>query len=99
MQANASGRGAAVAPSALLHLAIAAWGCDWHTEGGRPKMARPRERVCLEQGLKLDLVRLARHGLIRLGANVGPRGIQWKKRAHAFSRKTDRYTRAPKKPD
>ena len=77
MQANASGRGAAVAPSALLHLAIAAWGCDWHTEGGRPKMARPRERVCLEQGLKLDLVRLARHGLIRLGANVGPRSIQW----------------------
>ena len=40
-------------------------------------MARPRERVCLEQGLKLDLVRLARHGLIRLGANVGPRSIQW----------------------
>jgi hypothetical protein len=32
------------------------------------------------QGLKLDLVRLARHGLIRLGANVGPRDIQWKKR-------------------
>jgi hypothetical protein len=40
-------------------------------------MARPRERVCLEQGLKLDLVQLAREGFIRLGANVGPRRIQW----------------------
>ena len=40
-------------------------------------MARPRERVCLEQGLKLDLVQLAREGFIRFGANVGPRRIQW----------------------
>jgi hypothetical protein len=40
-------------------------------------MARARERVCLEQGLKLDLVQLARSGFIRSGANVGPRGIQW----------------------
>jgi hypothetical protein len=43
-------------------------------------MVRPRERVCLEQGLKLDLVRLARRGFIQFGANVGPRDIQWKKR-------------------
>jgi hypothetical protein len=41
-------------------------------------MARPRERVCLDQGLKLDLVQLARRGLIQFGANVGPRSIQWK---------------------
>src|SRR5712672_4224630 len=43
-------------------------------------MARPRERVCLEQGLKLDLVQLARRGFIKFGANVGPRGIQWNDR-------------------
>jgi hypothetical protein len=43
-------------------------------------MARPRERVCLEQGLKLDLVQLARSGIIRFGANVGPRGIRWNDR-------------------
>jgi hypothetical protein len=46
----------------------------------RERMVRPRERVCLEQGLKLDLVRLARRGFIQFGANVGPRDIQWKKR-------------------
>src|SRR5258708_39081364 len=40
-------------------------------------MARPRERACLEQGLKLDLVQLARRGFIQFGANVGPRSIQW----------------------
>jgi hypothetical protein len=40
-------------------------------------MARQRERACLEQGLKLDLVQLARRGFIQFGANVGPRGIQW----------------------
>jgi hypothetical protein len=40
-------------------------------------MARPRERVCLEQGLKLDLVKLGRQGLIEFGANVGARGIRW----------------------
>jgi hypothetical protein len=41
-------------------------------------MARQRERACLEQGLKLDLVQLARRGLIQLGENVGPRRITWK---------------------
>ena len=29
------------------------------------------------EGLRLDLVQLARRGFIRFGANVGPRGIQW----------------------
>jgi hypothetical protein len=43
----------------------------------KSKMARQRERACLEQGLKLDLVQLARRELIQFGANVGPRNIQW----------------------
>src|SRR5258705_8153931 len=43
----------------------------------KSKMARQRERVCLEQGLKLDLVQLARRGFIQFGENVGPRSIQW----------------------
>jgi len=33
-------------------------------------MVRPREPVCLEQGLKLDLVQLARSGIIRFGSDV-----------------------------
>jgi hypothetical protein len=41
-------------------------------------MARQRERTCLEQGLKLDLVQLARGGFILFGGNIGPRCIQWK---------------------
>ena len=40
-------------------------------------MSRPRERVCLQDGLKLDLNRLARKGFVRLGANIGVRGITW----------------------
>jgi hypothetical protein len=40
-------------------------------------MARPRQRVCLQDGLKLDLNRLARKGFIRHGANIGVRGITW----------------------
>ena len=42
-----------------------------------PWMPRPRERVCLQDGLKLDLNRLARQGFIRRGANIGSRGIRW----------------------
>lgn len=34
-------------------------------------MPRPRERVCLQDGLKLDLNRLAKKGFIQLGANIG----------------------------
>ena len=40
-------------------------------------MPRPRERVCLQDGLKLDLNRLARQGFVRRGANIGSRGIRW----------------------
>ena len=40
-------------------------------------MPRPRERVCLQDGLKLDLNRLARQGFVRRGANIGGRGIKW----------------------
>jgi len=40
-------------------------------------MARPRQRVCLQDGLKLDLNRLARKGFVRHGANIGGRGITW----------------------
>jgi hypothetical protein len=40
-------------------------------------MARPRERVCLQDGLKLDLIRLARNGFIKPGSNIGVRGITW----------------------
>ena len=36
-----------------------------------PWMPRPRERVCLQDGLKLDLNRLARQGFVRRGANIG----------------------------
>jgi hypothetical protein len=41
------------------------------------KMPRQRERVCLEDGLKLDLNRLARKGFVRRSANIGFRGITW----------------------
>jgi hypothetical protein len=40
-------------------------------------MPPPRERVCLQDGLKLDLNRLAKKGFIKLGANIGGRGITW----------------------
>jgi len=40
-------------------------------------MPRPRERVCLQDGLKLDLNRLARNGFIRRGSRSGPLGIRW----------------------
>lgn len=41
----------------------------------RCQMPRPRERVCLQDGLKLDLN--ARNGFIRQGARSGPVGIRW----------------------
>src|SRR6266576_4446885 len=40
-------------------------------------MARSRQRVCLQDGLKLDLNRMAREGFVRLGFNIGVRGIRW----------------------
>jgi len=40
-------------------------------------MARPRQRVCLQDGLKLDLNRLMRRGFVKPGEYVGNRGITW----------------------
>lgn len=40
-------------------------------------MPRPRQRTCLEHGLKLDLNKLARQGLVRRGARSGPFLIRW----------------------
>ena len=40
-------------------------------------MPRPRHRVCLQSGLKLDLNRLARRGYVKFGANIGTRRIVW----------------------
>src|ERR1700704_6037848 len=40
-------------------------------------MGKDRVRVCLQDGLKLDLNRLARNGIVRRGANIGMRGIRW----------------------
>jgi hypothetical protein len=44
---------------------------------GKTTMPRPRYRVCLQDGLKLDLNQLARQGFIKFGANIGARGISW----------------------
>ena len=38
-----------------------------------PGMPRPRQRVCLQDGLKLDLNQLTRNGFVRPGAS----GITW----------------------
>ena len=40
-------------------------------------MPKPRQRACLEEGLKLDLNRLARQGFVRRGMRWGPIGIRW----------------------
>src|SRR5690349_17172519 len=40
-------------------------------------MPRPRQRACLQDGLRLDLNQLARKGFIKFGANIGARGISW----------------------
>jgi hypothetical protein len=41
-------------------------------------MPRARHRVCLQDGLKLDLNQLARRGFIQFGANKGARRILWR---------------------
>jgi hypothetical protein len=41
-------------------------------------MPRTRSRVCLQDGMRLDLNRLARKGFIKFGENIGMRGIVWK---------------------
>jgi hypothetical protein len=43
-------------------------------------MPRPRQRVCLQDGLKLDLNRLIRKGVARLGARTSAR-VTW---THAY---------------
>jgi hypothetical protein len=40
-------------------------------------MPRSRQRVCLQDGLKLDLNWLARNGFVQFGADTGFRGIRW----------------------
>jgi hypothetical protein len=40
-------------------------------------MPRPRNRVRLEDGLKLDLNRLVRQGFARRGFSIGPKVIRW----------------------
>jgi hypothetical protein len=40
-------------------------------------MPRERLRVCLQDGLKLDLNRLVRRGFVQLGECTGPLPIQW----------------------
>jgi hypothetical protein len=40
-------------------------------------MSRSRVRVCLQDGLKLDLNLLARMGFIKFGTNTDPRRISW----------------------
>src|SRR5690349_18644846 len=40
-------------------------------------MPRSRQRICLQEGLKLDINLLARRGLIVPGAATGPQSIRW----------------------
>ena len=40
-------------------------------------MSRPRRRVCLQEGLHLDLNQLARDGFIQRDARTDQRAIQW----------------------
>jgi len=40
-------------------------------------MPRPRQRACLQQGLKLDMNLLAQRGLIAFGSATGPYAIRW----------------------
>jgi hypothetical protein len=46
-------------------------------EGMRHCMPRPRQRACLESGLKLDINKLVREGLLRPGAKAGPYMLGW----------------------
>jgi hypothetical protein len=40
-------------------------------------MPRPRQRVCLQHGLTLDLNKLAHQDLVKPGTSVGPHFIRW----------------------
>ena len=48
------------------------------------RMSRSRVRVCLQDGLRLDLNRLARKGFIKFGSNIGLRGIAWGEVVHGI---------------
>jgi hypothetical protein len=48
-------------------------------------MPRSRQRVCLQDGLKLDLSRLTRQRLIQPGASTGPLGIEWTREGERFA--------------
>jgi hypothetical protein len=66
------------APSRALHFFVAGLRQDGSDQKlPSTKMPRRRHRVCLQDGLKLDLNHLARKGFIRFGADIGPRGISW----------------------
>jgi hypothetical protein len=49
--------------------------------GGHPRgeelMPRQCQRVRLENGIRLDINRVARRGFVEPGAFTGPRGIRW----------------------
>jgi hypothetical protein len=40
-------------------------------------MPKPRQRVCLQHGLKLDINKLARQGLLQPGAKAAPFMFRW----------------------
>jgi hypothetical protein len=40
-------------------------------------MPKPRQRVCLQNGLKLDINKLARQGLLQPGAKAAPFMFRW----------------------
>ena len=40
-------------------------------------MPKPRQRACLEQGLKLDINRLARQGVLDANRAAGPARVEW----------------------
>src|SRR6187431_2912150 len=40
-------------------------------------MPRSRQRICLQEGLKLDINLLVRRGLIVLGSAASPHAIRW----------------------
>ena len=48
-------------------------------------MPRQRQRVCLQDGLKLDLNRLIRQGAVRPGFSTEPYLIQWTRRGEVIA--------------
>ncbi|MBR0974318.1 hypothetical protein JQ572_27345 [Bradyrhizobium japonicum] len=65
-------------PARNFEVACRNEGCDpANNRIGSAKMPRSRVRVCLQDGLKLDLNRLVRKQFIKPGANIGVRGITW----------------------